>query len=75
VDTQKIVTAPYSFPSEPLTCRPLLLLLPQEFQKLVAVDVQEELFPARVGRHSSPDDRASAATLCAATIAGSGGRI
>ena len=44
---QKIVTAPYSFPSESLTCRPLLLLLSQEFQKLVAVDVQEELFPAR----------------------------
>jgi hypothetical protein len=49
---QKIVTAPYSFLSESLTCRPLLLLLPREFQKLVAVDVQEELFPARVGRCS-----------------------
>jgi hypothetical protein len=33
-----------------LTCRPLLLLLPQEFQKLVAVDVQEELLPVEVGR-------------------------
>jgi hypothetical protein len=30
--------------------RAVQLLLPQEFQKLVAVDVQEELFPARVGR-------------------------
>jgi hypothetical protein len=41
-----------------LTCRPLLFLLPQEFQKLVAVDVQEELFPVGGGR-MEPDSRTS----------------
>src|SRR5580692_10166248 len=40
---QKIVTSPYSFPSESLTCRPLLLLLPQEFQKLFQL---EQMFHA-----------------------------